>query len=222
KQALKDAGDSTIDHVVLVGGMTRMPAVQEKVKELTSKDPHRGVNPDEVVAVGAAIQAGVLAGDVKDVLLLDVTPLTLGIETKAGSGLSDEEIKRMVTDAESHAEEDRKQRELVEARNNAENAAYQAERQLKDLDGQVDEAAKSQIEAAIADVRGVLESEDVYEIRSKTDALQQAFHAVSEQIYQAAQAKAQAEAEQPNGDSGSAEADEEEVVDAEVVDGDTK
>src|SRR5436190_9071977 len=93
----------------------------------------------------------------------------------------------MVTDAESHAEEDRKQRELVEARNNAENAAYQAERQLKDLDGQVDEAAKSQIEAAIADVRGVLESEDVYEIRSKSEALQQAFHAVSDQIFGASQ-----------------------------------
>src|SRR5205807_2454611 len=87
RQALddaKDKGASTIDHVVLVGGMTRMPAVQEKVKELTGKEPHRGVNPDEVVAVGAAIQAGVLAGDVKDVLLLDVTPLTLGIETKGG------------------------------------------------------------------------------------------------------------------------------------------
>ncbi|HEX4735448.1 MAG TPA: molecular chaperone DnaK, partial [Thermoleophilaceae bacterium] len=294
KQALKDA-DSTIDHVVLVGGMTRMPAVQEKVKELTGKDPHRGVNPDEVVAVGAAIQAGVLAGDVKDVLLLDVTPLTLGIETKggvmtkliernttiptrkseifstaednqpsveihvlqgeremagynkslgkfqltgippaprgipqievtfdidangilsvsakdlgtgkeqkieikAGSGLSDDEIKRMVSDAESHAEDDRKQRELVEARNNAENAAYQAERQLKDLDGQLDEAATSQIQSAIEGVRGVLESEDVYEIRSKTDALQQAFHAASEQIYAAAQAKAQ----EANGDA---------------------
>jgi molecular chaperone DnaK len=320
KQALKDAGDTTIDHVVLVGGMTRMPAVQEKVKELTGKDPHRGVNPDEVVAVGAAIQAGVLAGDVKDVLLLDVTPLTLGIETKggvmtkliernttiptrkseifstaednqpsveihvlqgeremagynkslgkfqltgippaprgipqievtfdidangilsvsakdlgtgkeqkieikAGSGLSDEEIKRMVTDAESHAEDDRKQRELVEARNNAENAAYQAERQLKDLDGQVDEAAKSQIESAIADVRGVLESEDVYEIRSKTDALQQAFHAVSEQIYQAAQAQAQAQQESHDGGDGASSESEEEVVDAEVVDGDTK
>jgi molecular chaperone DnaK len=316
KQALTDAGVD-VDHVVLVGGMTRMPSVQEKVKELTGKDPHRGVNPDEVVAVGAAIQAGVLAGDVKDVLLLDVTPLTLGIETKggvmtkliernttiptrkseifstaednqpsveihvlqgeremagynkslgkfqltgippaprgipqievtfdidangilsvsakdlgtgkeqkieikAGSGLSDDEIKRMVTDAESHAEDDRKQRELVEARNNAENAAYQAERQLKDMDGQVDDAAKSQIEAAIADVRGVLESEDVYEIRSKTDALQQAFHAVSEQIYAAAQQQAQATAE--NGDAPTAEA-EEEVVDAEVVDGDTK
>jgi molecular chaperone DnaK len=321
KQALKDAA-MDVNHVVLVGGMTRMPAVQEKVKELTGKDPHRGVNPDEVVAVGAAIQAGVLAGDVKDVLLLDVTPLTLGIETKggvmtkliernttiptrkseifstaednqpsveihvlqgeremaaynkslgkfqltgippaprgipqievtfdidangilsvsakdlgtgkeqkiaikAGSGLSDEEIKRMVADAESHAEEDRKQRELVEARNNAENAAYQAERQLKDLDGRVDEAAKSQIESAIADVRGVLESEDVYEIRSKTDALQQAFHAVSEQIYQAAQAQAQAQQSQDGGDTASSESEEEEeeVVDAEVVDGDTK
>jgi molecular chaperone DnaK len=319
KQALQDAGVD-VDHVVLVGGMTRMPAVQEKVKELTGKDPHRGVNPDEVVAVGAAIQAGVLAGDVKDVLLLDVTPLTLGIETKggvmtkliernttiptrkseifstaednqpsveihvlqgeremasynkslgkfqltgippaprgipqievtfdidangilsvsakdlgtgkeqkieikAGSGLSDEEIKRMVTDAETHAEDDRKQRELIEARNNAENAAYQAERQLKDLDGQLDEAATSQIQAAITDVRGVLESEDVYEIRSKTDALQQAFHAASEQIYAAAQAKAQAEGA-PNGDAPTADADaEEEVVDAEVVDGDDK
>ncbi len=318
KQALKDAGVD-VDHVVLVGGMTRMPSVQEKVKELTGKDPHRGVNPDEVVAVGAAIQAGVLAGDVKDVLLLDVTPLTLGIETKggvmtkliernttiptrkseifstaedsqpsveihvlqgeremagynkslgkfqltgippaprgipqvevtfdidangilsvsakdlgtgkeqkieikAGSGLSDEEIKRMVTDAESHAEDDRKQRELVEARNNAENAAYQAERQLKDLDGQIDEAAKSQIESAIADIRGVLESEDVYEIRTKTEALQTAFHAVSEQIYAAAQAEQAAQ--EPNGDAPAADTDaEEEVVDAEVVDGDSR
>src|SRR5881398_216627 len=233
KQAMKDAGvtGDDIQHVVLVGGMTRMPAVQEKVKELTGKDPHKGVNPDEVVAVGAAIQAGVLAGDVKDVLLLDVTPLTLGIETKggvmtkliernttiptrksevfstaednqpsveihvlqgerematynkslgkfqltglppaprgipqievafdidangilnvsakdlgtskeqtieikSGSGLSEEEIKRMVQDAESHAEEDKRLRELAEARNAAENAAYQAERQVKDL-----------------------------------------------------------------------------------------
>jgi molecular chaperone DnaK len=314
KQALEDAGVD-VDHVVLVGGMTRMPAVQEKVKELTGKDPHRGVNPDEVVAVGAAIQAGVLAGDVKDVLLLDVTPLTLGIETKggvmtkliernttiptrkseifstaednqpsveihvlqgeremagynkslgkfqltgippaprgipqvevtfdidangilsvsakdlgtgkeqkieikAGSGLSDEEIKKMVTDAESHAEDDRKARELVEARNNAENAAYQAEKQLKDMDeATLDDSAKSEIESAIADVRSVLESEDVYEIRAKTDALQQAFHKVSEAIYAAAAAQ-QAES-QPNGDDPAASTDEEEVVDAEVVD----
>jgi molecular chaperone DnaK len=314
KQALKDAGDVNIDHVVLVGGMTRMPAVQEKVKDLTGKDPHRGVNPDEVVAVGAAIQAGVLAGDVKDVLLLDVTPLTLGIETKggvmtkliernttiptrkseifstaednqpsveihvlqgeremaaynkslgkfqltgippaprgipqievgfdidangilsvsakdlgtgkeqrieikAGSGLSDEEIKRMVTDAESHAEDDRKARELVEARNNAENAAYQAERQLKEMEGTVDDSAKSEIETAIAGVRSVLESEDVYEIRSKTEALQQAFHKASEQMYAAAAAQQQAEGQQ-NGGAPSSES-EEEVVDAEVVD----
>src|SRR6187399_639227 len=235
RQALDDAkekGVGSVDHVVLVGGMTRMPAVQEKVKELTGKEPHRGVNPDEVVAVGAAIQAGVLAGDVKDVLLLDVTPLTLGIETKggvmtkliernttiptrkseifstaednqpsveihvlqgerematynkslgkfqltgippaprgvpqievgfdidangilnvsakdlgtgkeqkieikAGSGLSEEEIKRMVTDAESHAEDDRRLRELAEARNTAEHTAYESEKRLKEMD----------------------------------------------------------------------------------------
>ena len=248
----KDKGVKEIQHIVLVGGMTRMPAIQEKVKELTGKEPHRGVNPDEVVAVGAAIQAGVLAGDVKDVLLLDVTPLTLGIETKggvmtkliernttiptrksevfstaednqpsveihvlqgerematynkslgkfqltgippaprgipqvevgfdidangilnvsakdlgtgkeqkieikAGSGLSDDEIKRMVSDAESHADEDKRLRELAEARNNAENAAYQAEKQVKDLGEQLDEAARTEIEAAIKEVRG--------------------------------------------------------------------
>ena len=287
RQALDDAkekGAAKIDHVVLVGGMTRMPAVQEKVKELTGKEPHRGVNPDEVVAVGAAIQAGVLAGDVKDVLLLDVTPLTLGIETKggvftrliernttiptrkaevfstaednqpsveihvlqgeremasynkslgkfqltgippaprgipqievafdidangilsvsakdlgtgkeqkieikAGSGLSDAEIKNMVADAETHAEDDRRARELAEARNNGENAAYQAERQLKELGDTVDAAAREQIEAAIKAVREVLEGEDPAVIRERTDALNQAFHSVSEAIYERA------------------------------------
>ena len=283
-------GDS-IDHVVMVGGMTRMPAVQEKVKELTGKDPHRGVNPDEVVAVGAAIQAGVLAGDVKDVLLLDVTPLTLGIETKggvmtkliernttiptrksevfstaednqtsvevhvlqgerematynkslgkfqltgippaprgvpqievgfdidangilnvsakdlgtgkeqkieikAGSGLADDEVERMVKDAESHADEDRRQRELVEARNNAENAAYQAEKQLEELGDSVDDSSKEEIKKAIEDVRGSLESEDAEEINAKTEALQTAFHAVSEQMYAAAPRRPQAD-----------------------------
>ncbi len=322
KQALADAKDkgvANVDHVVLVGGMTRMPSVQERVKQLTGKDPHRGVNPDEVVAVGAAIQAGVLGGEVKDVLLLDVTPLTLGIETKggvmtkliernttiptrkseifstaednqpsveihvlqgeremanynkslgkfqltgippaprgipqievgfdidangilnvsakdlgtgkeqkieikAGSGLSDDEIKRMVGDAEEHAEEDRRQRELAEARNEAENAAYQAERQLGELGDQVDSASKDQIEAAIKDVREVLTSEDVSEIRSKTEALQTAFHRVSEQMYERAQQQAAASGGDgaPTGDGGDGDGEsEEDVVDAEVVD----
>ncbi|MBI5103430.1 MAG: molecular chaperone DnaK [Solirubrobacterales bacterium] len=300
RQALDDAkakGVDEVDHVVLVGGMTRMPAVQEKVKSLTGKEPHRGVNPDEVVAVGAAIQAGVLGGEVKDVLLLDVTPLTLGIETKggvmtrliernttiptrksevfstaednqpsveihvlqgerematynkslgkfqltgippaprgvpqievtfdidangilavsakdlgtgkeqkieikAGSGLSDAEIKQMVGDAEAHAEEDRKARELAEARNNAENAAYQAERQLKDLADQVDPSSKTEIEERIKDVREGLTSEDPNEINAKAEALQVAFHKVSEAMYEKAQQQA---ASQAAGDSG--------------------
>src|ERR671914_352688 len=287
KQAMNDAGaegGTGIDHVVLVGGMTRMPAVQEKVKELTGKDPHRGVNPDEVVAVGAAIQAGVLAGDVKDVLLLDVTPLTLGIETKggvrtklidrnttiptrkseifstaednqpsvevhvlqgeremaaynkslgkfqltgippaprgipqievtfdidangilnvtakdlgtgkeqkieirSGSGLAEEEVERMVKDAEAHAEEDRRQREVVEARNAAENAAYQAERQVNEMGDTLDSSSKEEIEAAIKDVRDNLESDNAALLRQKTEALQAAFHKVSEQMYAAA------------------------------------
>ena len=292
KQAIEDSGvgKEGIGHVVLVGGMTRMPAVQEKVKELTGKDPHRGVNPDEVVAVGAAIQAGVLAGDVKDVLLLDVTPLTLGIETKggvmtkliernttiptrkseifstaednqpsvevhvlqgerematynkslgkfqltgippaprgipqievtfdidangilnvgakdlgtgkeqkieikSGSGLAEDEVERMVKDAESHAEEDRRLREVVEARNTAENAAYQAERQVNEMGDSLDSSAKEEIEAAIKDVRDNLESDDVALLKQKTDALQAAFHKVSEQMYAAAQQQAAA------------------------------
>src|SRR3989440_5568388 len=324
RQALEDAkekGVSEIEHVVLVGGMTRMPAVQEKVKELTGKDPHRGVNPDEVVAIGAAIQAGVLAGDVKGVLLLDVTPLTLGIETKggvmtkliernttipthksevfstaednqpsgeghvlqgeremahhnkslgkfqltgippaprgmpqievtfdidangilnvsakdlgtgkeqkieikAGSGLSEDEVERMVQDAEAHAEEDRRQREIVEARNNAENAAYQAERQLGELGDAVDQESKESIEAAIKDIRDSLGSEDAAELQAKTQALQEAFHKVSEQMYaQAAQAQAESGAGANGAGDGAAPEGEDEVVDAEVVDGEGK
>src|SRR6202046_1119699 len=324
RQALDDAkekGAATIDHVVLVGGMTRMPAVQEKVKELTGKEPHRGVNPDEVVAVGAAIQAGVLAGDVKDVLLLDVTPLTLGIETKggvmtkliernttiptrkgevfstaednqpsveihvlqgeremaqynkslgkfqltgippaprgipqievafdidangilnvsakdlgtgkeqkieikSGSGLSDDEIKRMVHDAESHADDDKRQRELAEARNEAEHAAYQAERQLKELGEQVDDSSRAGIEVAIKAVREPLAGEDPAEIRNRRDALNASFHKVSEAMYQRAQEQSST-APDFDGDGASANGDaagtaeEEDVVDAEVVD----
>jgi molecular chaperone DnaK len=315
RQAMQDAGvtGADIDHIVLVGGMTRMPAVQEKVKELTGKEPHKGVNPDEVVAVGAAIQAGVLAGEVKDVLLLDVTPLSLGIETKggvftrliernttiptrkseifstaednqpsvevhvlqgeremaaynkslgkfqltgippaprgipqievtfdidadgilhvsakdlgtgteqkieikAGSGLSEQEVEQMVKDAESHAADDRRQRELAEARNTADNAAYQAEKQLADLGDKVDASSKEEIEQAIKGVREALASDDADEIKRRTETLQQAFHRVSEQVYQAAA--------QAGGDDGAQASDdgavpEEEVVDAEIVD----
>jgi molecular chaperone DnaK len=315
KQALSDAGAPNIDHVVLVGGMTRMPSVQEKVKGLTGKDPHQGVNPDEVVAIGAAIQAGVLAGDVKDVLLLDVTPLTLGIETKGGvmtkliernttiptrkseifstaddnqpsveihvlqgeremaaynkslgkfqltgippaprgmpqievtfdidangilavqakdlgtgkeqkieikggSGLDDSEVQQMIKDAESHADDDRRARELAEARNVAENAAYQARKQLEELGESVDASSKEEIEKAIADVKGVVESSDVEEIKAKTDALQAAFHKVSEQLYQQA-ADQQAQSGDGAATSENGAGAEEEVVDAEVVD----
>ena len=143
------------------------------------------------------------------------------IEIKAGSGLSDDEVEQMVKDAESHADDDRRQRELVEARNNAENAAYQADKQLEELGDSVDESAKEDIKKAIEDVRGSLESEDADEINAKTEALQTAFHKVSEQLYAAAAAQQQAEGADGaggNGAAGDASADEEEVVDAEVVD----
>jgi molecular chaperone DnaK len=158
--------------------------------------------------------------------ILNVSAKDLGtgkeqkIEIKAGSGLSDDEIKRMVADAESHADEDKRLRELAEARNNAENAAYQAEKQVKDLGEQLDEASKREIEDAIKDVRGVLESDDADDIRAKTDRLQTAFHKVSEQMYERAQAEQAAAAGDGAGSengASSAQADEE-VVDAEVVD----
>ncbi|MET0614402.1 MAG: Hsp70 family protein, partial [Thermoleophilaceae bacterium] len=145
------------------------------------------------------------------------------IEIKAGSGLADEEVERMVKDAEAHAEDDRRQREIVETRNAAENAAYQAERQVTEMGDSLDASSKEEIEAAIKDVRDNLESEDVELLKQKTDALQSAFHKVSEQMYAAAQQQAAAgNGATSDGEGPTADADEEEVVDAEVVDGEER
>src|SRR5262245_44093739 len=313
EQALKDAGlkAAEIDEVVLVGGMTRMPKVQQVVKELFGKEPHKGVNPDEVVAVGAAIQAGVLKGEVKDVLLLDVTPLSLGIETlggvftrliernttiptkksqtfstaedgqsavtirvsqgeremaadnkllgqfdlvgippaprgvpqievtfdidangivhvsakdkatskeqsiriQASGGLSDNEIEKMVKDAESHAAEDKKKRELVEAKNHAEALVHATEKQLKENESNAAvTAAKPDVEKAIADLKETLSSEDADRIKAATTHLAQAAMKIGEAIYASQQGAAGAGAGEPS--EGGATAGDENVVDA--------
>ncbi len=291
RTAMKDAGLSAnqIDEVILVGGMTRMPAVQAKVKDLFGKEPHKGVNPDEVVAIGAAIQGAVLKGDVKDVLLLDVTPLSLGIETLGGvftrlieknttiptrksqifstasdnqpsvsihvlqgerqmagdnktlgrfelvgippaprgipqievtfdidangivhvaakdlgtgkeqsikitasSGLSEEEIKKMVQDAEAHAEEDRKKRELIEARNQADSLVYMTEKSVKEHGDKVDSSVKSAIEAAVTKTKSAMEGSDADAIKAAMEELQTASHKLAEAMYQQAAAGAE-------------------------------
>ncbi len=283
--ALKDAGltPQDIDEVILVGGMTRMPAVQAKVKELFGKDPHRGINPDEVVAVGAAIQAGVLAGEVKDILLLDVTPLSLGVETlggvmtvliprnttiptrkteifttaednqtqveihvlqgertmakdnkslgrfyltgippaprgvpqievtfdidangilhvtardkatgkeqsiriEASSGLTEDEIQRMIKEAERYAEEDRRRREEVELKNRADQFAYATEKELNELGTKVDSADRARLEALISDLRDAIKRDDIAAVRAKMRELEEAWHEVSRKLYQA-------------------------------------
>ncbi len=299
RTALKDAGmtPSDIQEVVLVGGMTRMPAVQDRVKRIFGKDPHKGVNPDEVVAIGAAIQGGVLGGDVKDVLLLDVTPLSLGIETLGGvmtrlieknttiptkksqvfstaadsqpavsihvlqgeremaggnktlgrfelvgippaprgvpqievtfdidangivnvsakdlgtgkeqsikitasSGLSKDEIDKLIRDAEMHAEEDKKKKELVEARNGADTLIYSTEKSMKDLGEKVDGATRAQVEAAVTPLKKAMEGDDIEQIKRLTDQLMQASHKVAEAMYQKAAQSGDAGGEGPTG-----------------------
>jgi molecular chaperone DnaK len=330
KQALSDAGidPSKIDEVVLVGGSTRIPKVQQIVKDLFGKEPHKGVNPDEVVAIGAAVQAGVLAGDVKDLLLLDVTPLSLGIETLGGvltplitrnttiptrkseifstaadnqtsvevhvlqgerplardnrtlgrfhlvglppaprgvpqievtfdidangivnvqakdlgtgkeqkititssSGLSKEEVERMMGEADSHADEDKKRREEIETRNRADQAVYGAERMIKDTGDKLSSSDKSAIESAMEVVKKAIEGTDAAEIQRALDLLTSAQHKAAESLYrQQAPGGAGAGASgggdgagagsgAPGGPSAGAGRPSGDVIDAEVVD----
>jgi molecular chaperone DnaK len=317
RTALRDAGLNAgeINEVILVGGMTRMPAVQERVKKLFGKEPNRSVNPDEVVAVGAAIQGGVLKGDVKDVLLLDVTPLSLGIETLGGvmtklieknttiptrksqifstaadsqpavsihvlqgeremadnnktlgrfelvgippaprgvpqievtfdidangivkvsakdkatgkeqsiqitasSGMTKDEIDQAVKDAEMHAEDDKKRKDLVEARNHADSLVYSTEKSLKEIGDKVDAATRTKVEAAAADLKKAMEGNDVADIKAKTEALTQSSHKLAEAMYQQASQNEQAGAAGDSAEAGAQNAgatQDDDVVDA--------
>jgi len=326
EQALKDAGltPKDIDEVILVGGSTRIPAVQALVREMFGKEPHKGVNPDEVVAVGAAIQGGILGGEVKDVLLLDVTPLSLGIETLGGvftkliernttiptkktqifstaadnqtavsihvlqgeremasmnrtlarfdlvgippaprgvpqievtfdidangilhvsakdlgtgkeqkiriessSGLKEEEIQRMIREAEEHAEEDRRMKEAAEARNEADSLIYNTEKTLREFGDKVSSEDRKRIEAAISDLRSVMDSRDAAKIREKTEVLKQAAFRISEEVYRQAQQRSGGStgSSQSSGSSGTKTSTKSNVedVDYEVVDDDKK
>jgi molecular chaperone DnaK len=313
KQALSDAGLNAgdINEIVLVGGMTRMPAIQDRVRAFFGKDPHKGVNPDEVVAIGAAIQAGVLGGEVKDILLLDVTPLTLSIETLGGvataqiernttiptrrsqvfstasdnqtqveihilqgerpmavdnkslgkfildgippamrgmpqievtfdvdangimkvsaqdkatgrtqhititasSGLSDAEVEKMRKDAEAHADEDRKRKELIEARNNADNTAYAAEKAIREFGDKIPADVRSDIEAKVAETKSAAQGEDLEKIKAATEALGLAIQKIGASVYEQSQASGAAAGEagsNPDPNAGP------EVVDGEV------
>ncbi|MCK4431553.1 MAG: Hsp70 family protein, partial [Candidatus Aminicenantes bacterium] len=329
KKALSDAGlkPEDIDEVILVGGSTRIPKVQQLVKDIFGKEPHKGVNPDEVVAAGAAIQGAVLSGDVKDVLLLDVTPLTLGIETLGGvftkmiarnttiptkkteifstasdnqptveihvlqgeremaaanrtlgrfhldgippasrgvpkievsfdidangilhvsakdmgtgkqqaititghSGLDDKEIDNLVKDAEIHSEEDKKRREIIDAKNKADQMVYSLEKLLRENKDKIQEEEAKRVQSEIESTKKALESDNIEQINKAMETLSQASHKLTESMYQQAtqqQAQQSPESQETAGDQAqdkkTAEESEEEVIDAEVVDEDKK
>src|SRR3989454_237919 len=243
KQALADAGvkPSDIDEVVLVGGSTRIPKVQQIVRDLFGKEPHRGVNPDEVVAVGAAVQAGVLGGEVKDVLLLDVTldidangivnvsakDLGTGKEQKititSSSGLSKDDINKMVREAESHAEDDKRKREEIEARNRADSLVYSTEKVLRENRDKLSDSDVKSVEAAIADCKKALDGTDIDAINRAADALMQASHKAAEAMYKSgSQAGGGQRGPASDGSGAAAGGKTDDVIDAEYVDADEK